>query len=301
LIVKEEAIGSLLFQRHDEPAPFSGAQIDFARKLAAAVSLALENARLYAEEKNIATTLQGALLTMPKSLDNLTIGYLYRSATAQAAQVGGDFYDAFQLDRNRVGLVIGDVSGKGLEAAGLTSLVKNAIKAYAYLGEPPARVVTHTNRLMIDFSEPSVFVTVFFGIVDTRSGALTYCGAGHPPALIKRKNGSTTVLKTESPVIGVYPDFKFTDSAQQLAERDALILYTDGVIEARKGAEFFGEKRLLDFVSELEPTPADQLPDRILQEIQRFTGGVFSDDIAVLSAAIEPPLKDTAEMRSLNR
>jgi PAS domain S-box-containing protein len=286
LIVKEETIGSVLFQRHDKPVPFSGPQIDFARKLAAAVSLAVENARLYAEEKNIANTLQGALLTMPKGLDKVEIGYVYRSATAQAAQVGGDFYDAFQLGPNRVGLITGDVSGKGLQAAGLTSLVKNTIKAYAYLGQSPARVMTETNRLLINFSEPSVFVTVVFGILDAGSGTLTYCSAGHPPALLRRKNGSTTLLKTESPVIGVYPDFEFTDGVELMAGDDTLVLYTDGVIEARKGPEFFGENRLLAFVSELEPIPPDQLPKRILRTVERFTGGVLSDDIAILVATL---------------
>lgn len=285
LIIRGEVIGILTFMYHSAPVTFTGAQIDFANKLATSISLALENARLYAAEHNIADTLQEALLTIPQRIAGVEFGYLYRSAT-EAAKVGGDFYDLFELECGRIGIVIGDVSGKGLEAATLTSLVKNTIQAYALEGYSPAEVMAKTNEVVRRAAPPSMFVTVFLGILDATTGKLIYCSAGHPPAFIKRGTSTVSALLTSSPVIGAFSDMDYIDESQQLKRGDILINYTDGVTEARGDGGFFGDERLAQFIKCLRPKNGREIPSAIFEEVLRFTGGVLFDDLALLSISL---------------
>ncbi|MCL5291307.1 MAG: SpoIIE family protein phosphatase [Actinobacteria bacterium] len=280
LIVKEEAIGALFFNYHSAAVTFNDAQIDFANKVGASISLALENARLYAVERSIADTLQEALLTVPEHIPGIDFGYLYRSAT-EIAKVGGDFYDLFELEDGRVGIAVGDISGKGLEAATLTSLVKNAIKAYAYQEESPASIMAKTNDV-VRRTSPQDFVTVFFAILDTRSGVLKYCSAGHPPAILRRKTSETFPLLARSPVIGAFAGLKYVDDETILEKGDTLVLYTDGVTEAKCEGDLFGEERLVSFVRKLKPGPAREIPGRIFGKVMDCTDGKLSDDVALL-------------------
>ena len=286
LIVRHDVIGALCFCYRSSSISFTETQIDFANKLATSVSLSLENARLYAAERNIADTLQEALLILPEQVDGVVFGHLYRSAT-EAAKVGGDFYDIFELEHDRVGIIIGDVSGKGLEAAALTSIVKNTIKAQAYEGGTPALIMAKANDLVAKTSPADIFVTVFFGILDTKTGKLTYCSAGHPPALIKRSTGHVDALGTQSPVIGAFTMINYASGKVILETGDVLVLYTDGIIEARCNREFFGEKRLVEAVKALRPTSPQEMPGALFNEVMHCTGGKLSDDIALLCVSLD--------------
>jgi serine phosphatase RsbU (regulator of sigma subunit) len=268
------------------PVIFDSTYLNFIARFAASVSLALENARLYKAQRNIADTLQKSLLVMPERVAGIDFGYEYRSAT-EAAQVGGDFYDIFELEHGKVGIVIGDIAGKGVEAAALTSVVKNAIKAYAFENSSPALVLSKTNELTIKVFSPGYFVTVFFGILSLASGKLTYCNAGHPAAIIKRAEGSVDVLTEHSPVIGAFAGTKYTDGTEVLVQRDVLFLYTDGLVEARRDRELFTEDRLIDFIRALGPVSARELPEIVYKEVIDFTGGRLSDDIAILTVSLK--------------
>ena len=286
LLSKEAVIGALYFSYHQSAVPFTEVQVDFARKLSASLTLAIENARFYEAQHNIADTLQEALITMPEKIRGTDFGYLYRSAT-EAARVGGDFYDLFDLEHDRVGIVIGDVSGKGLESAALTSVVKNSLRAYSYQEEcSPRLIMERTNQLVCKMSGPTIFVTVFFGIFDMKTSVLTYCNAGHLPALVKRKGRSTLLLQADSMAIGIFPGENYEESKTSLAPDDALILYTDGTTEARCGKDFFGEERLVRFIDNLETQKPRFIPQLILREISSFAGGELSDDVAILALAL---------------
>ncbi|MCL5292781.1 MAG: SpoIIE family protein phosphatase [Actinobacteria bacterium] len=285
LIVRDKMIGALCFHYHSGAVPFNDAQVDFASKLAISISLALENSRLYAIERNIADTLQDVLLTVPEQIQGVSFGHLYRPAT-EVAEVGGDFYDLFELEHDRVGIVIGDVSGKGLEAATLTSLVKNTIKAYAYEVDHPASIIAKTSDVVRRASAPTMFVTAFFGILNIRSGRLAYCCAGHPPAILRRKTFEVSLLSKSSPIIGAFERLRYVKGSETLEEGDMLILYTDGVTEARKDSEFFGEEGLLSCVKELKPPSAREMPELIFGEVMDFSHGKLSDDVALLSLSL---------------
>ncbi len=247
------------------------------------LAAAIENANLYSRERNIADTLQETLLTVPDEIEGIDFGHLYRSATVETSDVGGDFYDLFELAHDKVGIVIGDVSGKGLKAATLTALVKNTIKAYAYQHDSPAKVVALTNDVVMRASELSEFVTLLFCILDKRTGALTYCDAGHPPPIVKRAESGAYLLKVGSPIIGVFKDVEYVDVEDRLQNGDILFVYTDGAIEARRNRELFGEERLVDLIDRLYSTEIRKLPQRVLEKIMDFAKNTMADDTALLA------------------
>lgn len=289
LIIQDNIIGMLGFVYRKESAIFDSTYLSFAARLAASVSLALENARLYREQHRIADTLQKSLLVMPERIPGIDFGYLYHSAT-EAAQVGGDFYDIFELEHGKVGIVIGDIAGKGVEAATLTSAVKNAIKAYAFENSSPAVVLSKTNELTARMFSPGYFVTVFFGVLNIASRELVYCSAGHPAAIVKRAEAGVDVLTERSPVVGAFAGMKYSNGATGLAQRDVLFLYTDGLIEARCDHKQFTEEGLIDFIRGLGRVPARQLPDIVFREVVDFAGGRLSDDIAIIAVSLEEEL-----------
>lgn len=285
LTIKGFVAGVLIFPFHNTFVDFSEEQIDFAQKLGATVSLALENARLYTAEYTIAHTLQEALLVVPQKIPGIDIGYLYQSASEEA-QVGGDFYDLFSLQDGKIGILIGDVSGKGVRAATLTAFIEHTIKAYAFQGDTPSLVMEKTNEMLSRMSKKAAFITVFFGILNKESGRLVYCDAGHPAAIIRRGSEKVELLGTTAPIIGAIPGLIFEQRGATLSEGDSLVLYTDGVVEARRAdGEFFGEKRLMDIIKEQQST--SEMPQHIFSAISNFAGGVFADDIAILSISLD--------------
>lgn len=285
LTIRSEVIGCLSFHYHSAPVPFSEAQVDFAGKLGATVSLALENARLYEVEHRIAVTLQNSLLKMPKKIPGINFSHLYRSAAIETGEVGGDFYDLFQIGHGRIGIIIGDVSGKGLSAATLTSLVKNTIKAFAHQQLTPAEIISKTNYVLIMSIDQPALVTVFFGLFDTKTGVLGYCNAGHPPPLVKSAAG-TKGLEIGSPAMGMFKELEFVSSEARLSATDFLLLYTDGVIEARAGAGLFGVERLLKLAERWAEDPLG-LPEAIFENIASFAAGKLPDDVALLVVHVQ--------------
>lgn len=285
LIVKEEVIGVLFFSYHKEPVAFSDSEIDFATKLAASVSLALENAQVYSTEHQIAETLQEALLITPECISGIEFGHLYRSAT-ESAKVGGDFYDIFELDDRMIGVMVGDVSGKGIGAATLTAMVKNAIKAHAYERCLPSSVMAKVNDMVLRSSPDDSFVTVFFALLDRKTGELIYCSAGHPPALLKRASGEVEMLSSSSPIIGAFENMQYRDGKQFLEKGDILVAYTDGLTEARCKFGLFGEERLAILLNGLRNESAASMPAAIINKIMECAEGVLVDDVALMAVGL---------------
>jgi len=286
LVAKEEVIGTLFFNYHSAEVAFTDAQIDFMTKLGHSVSLAIENARLYQAQRHIADTLQESLLKVPDSIGGVEFGHLYRSAS-EAARVGGDFYDIFEIKEGKVAAVVGDVSGKGIEAAALTSLIKSAIKAHALDDDDPSSVMAKINDLVIKISPASNFSTVFLGVIDTATGWITYCSAGHPPALIRRDDSSIDMLSELSPVLGAFLGLDYISGREKLGRNDILVIYTNGVIEARSKAGFFGEKKLVDTIKSKRRIRAKDLSRTIFNEVTKYTGGQLLDDVALLSISLK--------------
>ncbi len=286
LIVKENVVGTISFFNKTKSAKFSDNEIDFANKVAASVSLAIENANFYEAERGIADTLQEALLAIPKKVAEIKFNHLYRSATEEA-RVGGDFYDLFELEHDKVGIIIGDVSGKGIEATGYASLVKNTLKAYAYQERSPAAIMAKTNKVAIETTDPGTFITVNFGILDHKKKEIVYCNAGHPPPMLEKKDSRAEFLTPNSPVIGIDPDLLFVNSKTDIGKGDILVLYTDGVTEARNNGDLFGDDRLLRLIDDLKNVQTKDMADSIFNAIISFSKGKLSDDLAILVLSLK--------------
>ena len=237
-------------------------------------------ARLFEEQRLLFVRLQQALLDIPKDLPGVRFGHLYRSAT-QEAQVGGDFYDVFEAKNGQIGLLIGDVSGHGIDAARTAALTKDTIRAFSHQFSRPHLVLRETNRLLIE-RRLSGFVTVFLGFLDLESGTMLYSSAGHPPPIVA-VDGSVTTIQSIGVPLAAFPDSRYRDTESRLDRDSIVLLYTDGITEARKGDRFFGEQGLIDAIREIPDRSVEELPSILLQQARAFSGGQLADDVALLA------------------
>ncbi|MBK5914200.1 SpoIIE family protein phosphatase [Rhodocyclus purpureus] len=203
-----------------------------------------------------------------------------------AKEVGGDFYDFFQLDENHLCLVIADVSGKGVPASLFMAVTKTLIKATARMGLSPADILCQVNEQIARDNDQSMFVTVFLGVLDLRSGDLAYTNAGHNPPLLMPCQGTPRYLpKSRQLVIGAMEDYPYRAELMRMAPGDRLFLYTDGVTEAMNlQDELYGEERLLSIGSGLQHAPLVDMVEATLANIKAFAGAAAqSDDITIMA------------------
>lgn len=226
--------------------------------------------------------LPGCFPPFPELVKNVDI---YASMTP-AKDVGGDFYDLFQIDKDRFGFVIADVSGKGVPAALFMAVSRTLLRATG-LGEvTSAECLNYVNRLLCKESLESMFVTGIYGIYDCRTGLIDYTNAGHLPPYLLHKGGKVEAVKVETNfVMGVFEDINYQSGEIRLAPEDALVLYTDGVTEAfNSREEQFGSKRLEDTLRDLsEMQNAHDLLKGITGRVADFSEGRSqSDDITLM-------------------
>ena len=242
--------------------------------------LAGENERLYEQQLHIAEHLQQALLNIPSEIGPFKLGHLYRSAT-EAAWIGGDFYDVFEVKEGSIAILIGDVSGHGIEAARTATLVKDVVLAFTHQTLRPADVLANTNQLLVE-KDLRGFVTVFLGVLEKGTGRLRYSSAGHPEVMLRRASGEVERLRSGTAPLGVFAATEWKVLEAELGVDDRLVLYTDGVIEARRNGDLFGEQRLENIIREAQG-PVEDLPSHVLDEVLAFSGGALKDDVAVLA------------------
>jgi len=202
-----------------------------------------------------------------------------------AREVGGDFYDFFFMDENRLCFVIGDVSGKGVPAALFMAVTKTLIKASAKETSNPDEILKKVNMEISRDNDSCMFVTVFCGIFDTRTGVISYANGGHNPPLVLRKGKGAEFLRGgHGPALGVLDNAEFVMEKLSLEPGDALYLYTDGVTEAcNENDELYSDERLLNFLSGHTAQSLNGLIENTLQEIRLFEGKMpQSDDITLL-------------------
>lgn len=283
VLIDGELAGDMTVHYNQIRPEFSSAEKTFVTEVGLSLGRAMATARVHKETATVADELQNALLDLPASISGIRFSSSYRSA-ADCARVGGDFYDLMELPDGRVSIVLGDISGKGLNAAKMMMMVKNSLRAYVFDGTEPDEVIAKANRLLSANTEPHMFVTVFMGVLDPATGDLRYCSAGHPPALIRREDGSVTTLSNQSPMVGAFSAFEFTSSEEHLGQGDYLFLYTDGVIEANKADEWFGESRLRDLVQ--QNASGEDACQAVVDAVAEFAGGKLDDDLALLVVSV---------------
>ena len=211
---------------------------------------------------------------------------IYASMTP-AKDVGGDFYDFFQIDDERIGLVIADVSGKGVPASLFMAVSRTLLRATALRGVSSAECLTYANKLLCKESLDSMFVTVFYGIYHYKTGMMDYTNAGHNPPYLLRGGRTVECLPVASNfVVGVFDDIEFESKTLTFGIGDTLLLYTDGVTEAfNDKREQFSESNLQDILASMhESSSAKEVVTSVLQSVKTFSGDYpQSDDITLLS------------------
>ncbi len=233
---------------------------------------------------NISREIQQAILPkiFPPFPDESNFN-IYASMVA-ANEVGGDFYDFFLIDKHRLGFVIGDVSGKGISAALFMAVSRTLIRATGLKGDSVVECMEYANNLLCKESVSSMFVTVFYGILNTQTGEVDYVNAGHNPPYLLSSGGISKVEMTNGLALGVVDDFSFESKKVQLKKGDQLLLYTDGVVEAFNLEETaYGESRFESFLKENRNQPVETIIKYSFADVSEFVDGApQSDDITLL-------------------
>jgi len=210
----------------------------------------------------------------------------YAGTCIQARQVGGDYYDFLDLGRERLGLVIGDIAGKGIAAALLmANLQANLRSQCAAASDEPARFLRSVNRLFFENSTDSAYATVFFGEYDDRSGGLRYVNCGHLSGLVLGADGTVERLGSTATVLGLFSEWDCATGERRLLPGDMLALYTDGISEAfNSSGEEYGETRLTEALQRHRKEPPGALLRTVVDEVRAFHYGEQNDDITLIVA-----------------
>ena len=278
----ERVVGAVLvfFRRAVTLAPDEAEALSV---LAGQASMSIENAKRYERQRRVARSLQeGLLLSDLPSLEGCEVAAVYDPASGQA-DIGGDFYDVFDLPDHRYAVVVGDVSGKGAESAALTAMAKYMLRAFAIRNPAPSSVLFHLNNALVHDFEDERFVTLVYGLLDPVGHRCTFGLAGHPPPLIYRA-GSETVetVELQGSILGVFEDEQYQQESYSFDDSDIFMAFTDGLLEARSGGEFYGRRRIESGLRKHAPASnADELTKRLLQDAKDFGG--ISDDTVVFA------------------
>jgi len=267
------------------PRVFTPREVDRLAAIGNLASLAVENARLFAAvQRELATARTIQQCFFPEAIPQVP-GYDLAAVTIPARQVGGDFYDFIPLPDGCWGLVVADVSDKGAPAALFMALTRSLLRVYATENaRSPLETLYRTNRFILNHTRSSsMFVTLFYGVLDPAKRALSYVNAGHnPPLLLTARAGKT--LPAEGAALGIFEDVLLQQRKLALRPGDTLLLYTDGVTEAtNKARERFELRRLEDCLRAHSSEPAPALLEAVLAEVRDFAGGEPAvDDLTLM-------------------
>lgn len=254
--------------------------------LASQIGSALHGAELYRMEQELSLAGQIQTSFLPKELPRIP-GWQVTAALKPARETAGDFYDVIPLPNGRFGVVVADVADKGMGAALYMALARTLLRTYAleYHTRPDFTMKVTNRRILMD-TDVTMFVTVFHGVLDPRTGRLAYCNAGHnPPHLLRAtSDGHIERLTKTGMALGAIPGASWEQRVIEMAPDDILVLYSDGVTDAQnEDGDFFGEERLRGLIRANAGNPAHEIQRALLQAVQRFNGEAAQfDDITLM-------------------
>jgi hypothetical protein len=283
MVARGRMLGTISFFH---PGRYEQSQLAVLEDLTGRAALAFDNARLYAERDHVAHTLRRSL--MPAALPvipGLELASYFRPM-GQGSEVGGDFYDVFGNGRS-CWLVVGDVCGKGAEAAALTGFLRHTAVAYARDETSPAEVLSRVNQAMLEQNFDGRFATAILAHLGLANGEVdvTLAAAGHPPALVARADGQAEVLGESGTLLGVFSDPTIREVSATLRAGDALALYTDGLTEAHAPERMITVQAMIEQLAGNSPRFARDAIDSLLELINLEVGA--RDDIAILAARVK--------------
>ncbi len=283
LRVRGKILGFLWVSMLKPKQVFSNYDMMLFESIGGQAAVAIDNINLFEEQKYISETLQRGFL--PKQLPELKhtdTGIFYASAT-EAAVVGGDIYDALQLPNGQVSIFVGDVSGQGVEATTDAAMVKYTLRAVSFQNSGPSYVLTKANNIIANQLVSGRFITLVYGSYYPADGKLLLGMAGHPyPLLYSAAGNQVTPVVGKDPALTLIPSYEYTEAEFRLSSGDILILYTDGIIELRRGKEFFGIERLSDLLAKYSGLKAQDITNKIMDDAREFSEGHLADDIVLM-------------------
>ncbi|MEN6356004.1 MAG: SpoIIE family protein phosphatase [Armatimonadota bacterium] len=240
---------------------------------------------LYEREHHIAEVLQQAVVP-PRAhynIKGLSIAVKYQPALNEA-EIGGDFYDIFELGEGRVGILIGDVAGKGLPAAMRVAAARYSVRSNAYLYPSPAKALELANKALCrDQSDSAGMLTSFFAVLDVNNGIMKYANGGHEPPVLCDAQGNYAELTNAGGALGISENFVYTESEQKLHPGDTIVMLTDGITEARKAhSQIFSKRRVCDFLAQNYSVSPDGIAFGLLEAARAHAGGELQDDVAIV-------------------
>jgi len=290
IVRDERAIGALNLES-DTIAIYSDSDVEILRFFADAAAISVEKAMLHrqilekkliGEQLRLAQHVQSRLL--PDKPPDVP-GYDIAGTCISIYEIGGDYFDYIRLPNGRMGIVVADVSGKGIPAALIMTAFRALLRTQARSGSEPALVANTLNRLLPDFVGDANFVTSVYGVLNPLDGHFAYANCGHNPPILFRTDGSIEKLKNRGPLLsGILEDVSYDTLEVALAPRDLLLLHTDGVVEVMRGEdEEFGVERLEAVVHRSMDLPASEIIHKIVQATQEFSGSEhYQDDFTLV-------------------
>ncbi len=288
IVAEGRSLGAISFASSGSRKRFGQADVELAEDLAHRAAVAIVNARLYEERSHVARTLQRSLL--PQRLPDIhgvEIAAFYQPAGLTRTEVGGDFYDAFEVGEEAWAIVIGDVCGKGVEAAAMTGIARHAIRTAAVHQVHPSTVLADLNEVMLR-EEGEGFCTVAMGRLEPHDGGadLTISSGGHPLPMVLRRDGSVETVGAPGTLVGVFEDVELHDRTVELQRGDTVLFYTDGLIDSRR-TEPIDDAALDALVATCRDLDAVATIE-CFRDAMADPEGESPDDIAILALRIVP-------------
>jgi PAS domain S-box-containing protein len=291
MIARGKVVGAISMVSGEEGRRFDESDQLLAEELAARCGLALDNARLFRERSRIARTLQESLLPpiLPE-LPGLDLAARFRAAGA-AFDVGGDFYDLFETGDQSWAVAIGDVCGKGTEAAAITALARYTVRAAAMRQDVPSQILLLLNEALLRQRTDKRFCTVLYGRLEANGSGhcFDFASGGHPLPLVLRAGSGGGEVGLPGTLLGIVPDPELRDDRVLLAPGDALVLYTDGVTDSAAPTRITTAEQLMEAVGPPLGLDADAIAERIMRTALSTAGGEPRDDIAILVLKVPDP------------
>jgi serine phosphatase RsbU (regulator of sigma subunit)/HAMP domain-containing protein len=284
LIRRNHLVGLVILDNPGEYAEFDPEGVENTRRLGDLAAIAIENAQVFEKERNVAHALQTSMLPQfCGRVGNFSFACEYHAAL-EVAQLGGDLYDLIELEDGRIGIVVADVSGKGLEAAVFTAMSKYTLRAFAHEDPEPALVLARANGSLLRAGGDWGFVTMAYSVLDMAEGRLVSANAGHPPYVHVTALGEVSELRTheQNPPLGVFADIDYVQTHHRMELGDVLVGYTDGVSGARRDGECFEVERLARVISAHRYLPPEEIARAIYKAVLDYSQGSLQDDVALV-------------------
>lgn len=276
IILNKRAIGALNLES-DQLAAFTEDDVEVLQFFADAAAISIQKAMLHQqllERELISKQLETARVVQSRLLPARSpdlFGYDIAGICISADEIGGDYFDYIPVSNNRLGLVVADVSGHGIPSALVMTAFRALLRTKARRTSSLASMASSINRLLPEFTGDNHFVTVLYAVLEPSTGRLSYISCGHPPPLILHANGEVAKLEAHNAALGIFEDLTFTEAETHLAPGEALVLYTDGVVELMNPEdEIFGIPRLVKVIQENQHLPSNQMIGKVIEATQIY-------------------------------